>query len=99
VAVVGGSGAAFAGAAAAAGADLYVTGDVRHHEALDAARGAMAVADAGHGATEKWILPEFASALRKGLGAGVRVDVFFEDEPLRHVPRREKGGKERGWTR
>jgi len=93
VALTGGSGGAFVGAAAAAGADLYVTGDVRYHEALDAAGGRMAVADAGHGATERWILPEFASVLRRGLGADFRATVHFGEEPLRDVPRRDYGGK------
>jgi dinuclear metal center YbgI/SA1388 family protein len=93
VAVVGGSGGGMIGAAAAAGADLYVTGDVKHHEALEAAAGPMVVADAGHAATEKWILPEFASALRKALGSAVRVNVHEEEEPLRDVPGGNDGGR------
>jgi dinuclear metal center YbgI/SA1388 family protein len=52
VAVCGGAGASLAGAVQAAGADAYVTSDVRHHEFLDAAGRGLALLDAGHQATE-----------------------------------------------
>lgn len=52
VAVCGGAGAFLAADVLAAGADAYVTSDVRHHEFLDAAGRGLALLDAGHGATE-----------------------------------------------
>ena len=52
VAVCGGAGAFLAADALAAGADAYVTSDVRHHEFLDAEGRGLALLDAGHGATE-----------------------------------------------
>ena len=52
VAVCGGAGAFMLGEVLAAGADVYVTSDVRHHEFLDAAARGLALLDAGHGATE-----------------------------------------------
>lgn len=52
VAVCGGAGAMMAPDALAAGADAYVTSDVRHHEFLDAQGRGLALLDAGHGATE-----------------------------------------------
>ncbi len=52
VAVCGGAGAALAADVQAAGADAYVTSDVRHHEFLDAEARGLALLDAGHGATE-----------------------------------------------
>lgn len=52
VAVCGGAGAGLAADAQAAGADAYVTSDVRHHEFLDAAGRGLALLDAGHEATE-----------------------------------------------
>jgi dinuclear metal center YbgI/SA1388 family protein len=52
VAVVGGAGVSLAGRARAAGADVLVTGDVKHHEALDAREMGLSVIDAGHHATE-----------------------------------------------
>jgi hypothetical protein len=53
VAVVPGSGAKLIDAAAAAGADAIVTGDVGHHQARAAAERGMAVVDPGHAATER----------------------------------------------
>ena len=53
VAVVPGSGGGFAGLAAAAGADVLVTGDVSHHQAAAAAASGVAMVDAGHAATER----------------------------------------------
>jgi dinuclear metal center YbgI/SA1388 family protein len=53
VAVVPGAGSDLIGAAAAAGADVLVTGDVSHHRANQAGELGMAVIDAGHSATER----------------------------------------------
>lgn len=52
VALCSGSGAEFISRAAAAGADVYVTGDVRYHDAQHAAELGMHVIDAGHFGTE-----------------------------------------------
>lgn len=52
VAVVGGSGDDHWQMAQASGADLLVTGEVRHHNALEASESGMAVIEAGHYATE-----------------------------------------------
>lgn len=94
VAVVAGSGAEFAGAARAAGADLFVTADVKYHQALEAAHGAMPIADIGHGSGEKWILPEFSRAIAAGLGGAVACRVFMESEPLwPYRPGNIKGGR------
>jgi len=68
VAVCGGAGDSLLAAAAAAGADVYVTGDLRHHrvsEHLEA--GGPAVIDAGHWATEWPWLPVAAQRLRADL--------------------------------
>ena len=53
VAAVPGSGGDLVGAAASAGADVLVTGDVSHHQARNAAELGMTVADPGHAATER----------------------------------------------
>jgi len=86
VAVVGGSGAEFADAARAAGADVFVTGDVKYHQALEAAAGEMALADVGHGAAERWILPEFRRVLLDRFGGALTARIITEEEPLRAVP-------------
>lgn len=81
VAVVGGSGAEYIGAACEAGADLFVTGDVKYHDAVDAAFGEMPVVDVGHGSSEKWILPEFRRVLRESFGKSLSIKVLNEPEP------------------
>ena len=53
LAVVPGSGSAFVEAAAEAGADALVTGDVSHHRTVAAADLGLAVVDPGHTATER----------------------------------------------
>lgn len=53
VAVVPGSGSSCIGAAAAVGADVVVTGDVDHHQAVAALDSGVAVVDPGHAATER----------------------------------------------
>jgi putative NIF3 family GTP cyclohydrolase 1 type 2 len=63
VAVLGGSGAGAVEDAIAAGADVLVTGDVRHHAALDALELGLALIDAGHHATEVAAMPVFAARL------------------------------------
>jgi len=95
VAIVGGSGAEFAGAAREAGADLYVTGDVKYHQALEADAAGMPVADIGHGSGERWILPEFRRVLRARFPGALGIRVLMEEEPLRAVP----AGRTRGGTR
>jgi dinuclear metal center YbgI/SA1388 family protein len=96
VAVMGGSGADFIRAAADAGADLLVTGDVKYHQAQEAEAAGIAVADVGHGAAEKWILPEFRRTLAGALGASASVRIFNDKEPLRsYRPGETPGGKKR----
>lgn len=76
VAACGGAGDSLLGAAHAAGAEVYVTGDLRHHPVLDALQLGMAVIDAGHHATEQAALPSMhdrlaAMATTRGLHAGL----------------------------
>ena len=65
VAACGGAGDGYIGAALAAGADVYVTGDLRHHVTLDALTQGLAVVDAGHYATEAPALASLSSTLER----------------------------------
>ena len=60
VALCTGSGSSMAEAALCAGADVLVTGDLRHHAAAEAAGKGLALIDAGHFETEapamKWLI-------------------------------------------
>ncbi|MCG0239081.1 MAG: Nif3-like dinuclear metal center hexameric protein [Firmicutes bacterium] len=64
-----GSGASLIQAAAAAGAEVLIGGDIDHHDAWDALDAGLAVLDPGHFATEVLVLPEVARRLREGLQA------------------------------
>jgi hypothetical protein len=66
VAAVGGAGDSLIGAAAGAGADVYVTGDLRHHVTLDALELGLSLIDAGHHATEVAALPSWRARLDRG---------------------------------
>jgi len=95
IAVVGGSGSEFTGAARAAGADLFLTADIKYHQALEASAGDMTVADIGHGSGEKWILPEFRRVIAERFGGRIATRVIMESEPLRHFRPKHTGGTKR----
>ncbi|RLB18299.1 MAG: Nif3-like dinuclear metal center hexameric protein [Deltaproteobacteria bacterium] len=89
VAVVGGSGGDLVRDASEKGAELLLTGDVGHHDALDARTLGIAVVDGGHFLTERLALRKFA-AFFQGLLKKEQWDVkiiFLEDEtdPLHWV--------------
>lgn len=63
VAVCGGAGASMLRAVHAAGADAYVTADVRHHEFLEAGGLGLALLDAGHDATETPAMRDLCTTL------------------------------------
>jgi putative NIF3 family GTP cyclohydrolase 1 type 2 len=90
VAVCGGSGGSLIDYARAAGADVYVTADLKHHPALEATteRGpdAMALVDAAHWATEAPWLDALATRLRAAFELDVRVSRLCTDPWTRHEP-------------
>jgi len=53
VALCGGSGGSLIDKAAAKGADVFVSGDIKHHDGLKCRQLGMALVDAGHHGTEK----------------------------------------------
>lgn len=61
--------------------DVFVTGDVKYHEAVDAVQRGLNVIDAGHHGTEKWIVPWLADRLRAGLD-GLKVSTYVEPDPF-----------------
>jgi dinuclear metal center YbgI/SA1388 family protein len=63
IALCTGAGGDFLEAAHRAGADLYLTGEVKHHQALLARQQGMVVIDAGHFATERPVVPLLSAAL------------------------------------
>lgn len=79
-AILPGSGKEEIDLAAAAGADVYVTGDVNHHAGLDAVEKGIAVIDAGHYGIEKLFVPYMRDFLHRNLPA-LKVMTAPEEEP------------------
>ncbi|WP_369137506.1 Nif3-like dinuclear metal center hexameric protein [Modestobacter versicolor] len=76
VAVCGGSGASMLDAATAAGADVFVTSDLKHHAASDATESTgPALVDVAHFASEWPWLPVAADLLHRDLAGRVQVAV------------------------
>ena len=65
IAILGGAGSEFVELACQKKADLYLTGDVRYHEAQEAAGKGIILVDGGHFFTERVIVPQLADRLRK----------------------------------
>ncbi len=75
VAVVSGSGASFINEIAGQ-ADVLITGDLKYHEAREAAALGLAVIDAGHQATEELVVKEVCQLLaRESAHAGWEVEI------------------------
>lgn len=78
IAVCGGSGAPLISDALKAGVDAYITGDVKHHQALDAASSGLVVIDAGHHGTEWPFVPVLAAQLSEA-GAHLGGEVLVSE--------------------
>ena len=78
VAVLGGAGGGEIGRLPES-VDAFVTGDVKYHDACEALARGIAVIDAGHGGTEKGIVPVIAEYLRRQID-GLAVSTYTEPE-------------------
>ena len=83
VAVCGGSGDSLLAAASSAGADAFVTADLKHHRALEHLQdGGCAIVDVAHWASEWPWLPQAAALLAEDLAAeGSTVVSIVSDRP------------------
>ncbi|MDR1490896.1 MAG: Nif3-like dinuclear metal center hexameric protein [Desulfovibrio sp.] len=72
VACCPGSGSSLIPTAAAKGADVFITGDVRYHSALEAAELGLCVFDVGHFILEEMMMSRFADLLAHALPVPVR---------------------------
>lgn len=85
VAVMGGAGGGEMGRVPP-GVDVFVTGDVKYHDADAALARGLAVVDAGHAGTEKAIATAMASHLKRAL-KGLHVKPYIEPEIFHVVAR------------
>lgn len=64
-AICPGSGKSLMGEALAKGADVFITGDIGHHDGLDAVDQGLTVIDAGHYGVEQIFIPQITELLQK----------------------------------
>jgi hypothetical protein len=97
VAVCPGSGGRLVEAASRAGADVFVTGEVRYNVMREAEHAGIAVVELGHDRTEMPAVGLLARIIREGLGRGAAaslpIGVYKEPRAARTLGarRREKG--------
>lgn len=73
VGLCSGAGGATMEAAIRNGCDLFITGDIRHHEAQLARESGICLIDAGHYGTERIFAENFANRLKKNVGSKVDI--------------------------
>ncbi len=83
IAVMGGAGGSHA-VDVPSDVDVFVTGDVKYHEALDAEERGLALIDAGHHGTEMPIVPLMTAQLKTVLPK-LRVTTYLEPDPFAAV--------------
>lgn len=81
VGVCGGSGASFIYDAYMKGADIYITGDIKYHEAQYANELGLTLIDGGHYHTEKVILPVIKEYLDRETSNVIEVEVYDQSSP------------------
>lgn len=83
VSVLGGAGGDFANLASAAGADVYLTGEISHHKAWDAYFEGLCCLEAGHAATELPAISMLADGLQKAAdGVQCNVHIYVSETEL-----------------
>ena len=63
------------------GCDVFITGEMRHHEVVEALHGGVSVLLAGHTNTERGYLPRLAGRLSELL-PGLKVAISTADKDL-----------------
>jgi dinuclear metal center YbgI/SA1388 family protein len=89
VAIMGGAGGSMISRASEMGADVFITGDVTYHQALEAKTLGLLLIDAGHFCTERTAFLHFAKSLRQVLqekGFEAEVEVYGDEkDPFSHA--------------
>lgn len=85
IGVVPGAGGSLADAAAADGCEVFVTGEMKHHEVMALLGQGVSVILGGHTATERGYLPRLAERLKREVPSDVKVVVSKADREVRSV--------------
>ena len=81
VAVCGGSGSDFIKDASKADADIYITGDIKYHDAQFGNELGLILVDAGHFHTEKTILPVIKKYIERSLKENLEIEIYNQSSP------------------
>jgi putative NIF3 family GTP cyclohydrolase 1 type 2 len=73
--MVGGAGMEYYATARTAGADAFITGDIRYHDFYRAEHDGLLLVDAGHSETERFVLDGMQIALEQAVNV-----VILQDE-------------------
>ncbi|MCR3956539.1 MAG: Nif3-like dinuclear metal center hexameric protein [Gudongella sp.] len=79
IAVCGGAGADFIKAASHEGAQAYITGDIKYHDAQLAYEEGIVLVDGTHYGTERIILPVIEQKLTEYTEGKIKIEVFEDD--------------------
>lgn len=79
--ILPGSGGGMVELALAAGVEIYITGDLKHHEAMDACEQGLSLIDAGHFGLEHIFAPFVGKLLSKEF-PGLEVHMAQEENPF-----------------
>lgn len=82
VALCGGAGGDFIADVASSGCDAYITGDISHHEFLDALEMGLTLIAAGHFETENPVVAVLAEKLRNNFN--VEVEIIPQNSPVKY---------------
>ncbi|MNX86930.1 putative GTP cyclohydrolase 1 type 2 [compost metagenome] len=82
VGVCSGAGGDLYPAALAQGVELFITGEVRYHAALEAEAQGLALLEAGHQATEQPVVDFVVDYLKARVPESVSITGFAEPEPF-----------------
>ncbi len=84
VALCGGSGGKLIPQVLKHQADIFITGDLKYHEALDASENGLFLVDAGHRETELPVVDKLTDFIYKKLGQGINTKIipFYNKEQI-----------------
>ena len=85
IGVCAGAGAALVGAAIEDGCQLFMTGELKHHEVMAALKSGIGVMVAGHTNTERGYLPRLASRLQAAVPGLTCLVAQSDRDPLMHL--------------
>ena len=83
IALCGGAGSFLVSSALAAGADIYITADMKYHEFFDA-NGRMVIADIGHYESEQFTIDLLKEILEQKFPTFAVLKTTIETNPVRY---------------